>query len=92
MFVSVGTVNGENFESLRGSRGISDSSSSLTSSGSTNSDGGTGGTAAEIPSGTPAAQPKFMSRGHLYKVVVGDTIELPCKVQNLGKIMRINVL
>lgn len=26
-----------------------------------------------------------MSRGHLYKAVVGDTIELPCKVQNLGE-------
>lgn len=28
--------------------------------------------------------PKFVSRGHLYKAIVGDTIELPCKVQNLG--------
>ncbi|XP_067646453.1 limbic system-associated membrane protein isoform X3 [Eurosta solidaginis] len=28
--------------------------------------------------------PKFLSRGHLYKVIVGETIELPCKVQNLG--------
>lgn len=33
----------------------------------------------------PTVQPKFMSRGHLYKAVVGDTIELPCKVQNLGE-------
>lgn len=35
--------------------------------------------------GSPTVVPKFVSRGHLYKAVVGDTIELPCKVQNLGK-------
>lgn len=35
--------------------------------------------------GTPTVVPKFVSRGHLYKAIVGDTIELPCKVQNLGK-------
>lgn len=34
---------------------------------------------------TPTIVPKFVSRGHLYKAIVGDTIELPCKVQNLGK-------
>lgn len=34
--------------------------------------------------GSPTVVPKFVSRGHLYKAVVGDTIELPCKVQNLG--------
>ncbi|CAD7081255.1 unnamed protein product [Hermetia illucens] len=28
--------------------------------------------------------PKFISRGHLYKAIIGETIELPCKVQNLG--------
>ena len=33
---------------------------------------------------TPSIAPKFLSRGHLYKVIVGETIELPCKVQNLG--------
>lgn len=33
---------------------------------------------------SPAVSPKFLSRGHLYKVIVGETIELPCKVQNLG--------
>ncbi|KAM7358899.1 limbic system-associated membrane protein isoform 1-T3 [Cochliomyia hominivorax] len=33
---------------------------------------------------TPSVAPKFLSRGHLYKVIVGETIELPCKVQNLG--------
>lgn len=32
----------------------------------------------------PTTAPKFLSRGHLYKVIVGETIELPCKVQNLG--------
>lgn len=34
---------------------------------------------------SPTVVPKFVSRGHLYKAIVGDTIELPCKVQNLGK-------
>lgn len=29
--------------------------------------------------------PKFVSRGHLYKAIIGDTIILPCKVQDLGK-------
>ncbi|XP_055312013.1 limbic system-associated membrane protein [Sitodiplosis mosellana] len=33
---------------------------------------------------SPTVVPKFVSRGHLYKAIVGDTIELPCKVQNLG--------
>ncbi|XP_063708471.1 limbic system-associated membrane protein [Culicoides brevitarsis] len=28
--------------------------------------------------------PKFVSRGHLYKAIIGDTIILPCKVQDLG--------
>lgn len=71
------TVNCRNFESLLGSGG----SSGLANIGSSGSDGIGGG----IPSGLPTAQPKFMSRGHLYKAVVGDTIELPCKVQNLGE-------
>lgn len=35
--------------------------------------------------GSATVVPKFVSRGHLYKAIVGDTIELPCKVQNLGK-------
>lgn len=33
---------------------------------------------------SPTVVPKFVSRGHLYKAIVSDTIELPCKVQNLG--------
>uniref|UniRef100_A0A8D8ABK1 Lachesin n=2 Tax=Culex pipiens TaxID=7175 RepID=A0A8D8ABK1_CULPI len=28
--------------------------------------------------------PKFMTRGHLYKAIIGDSIELPCKVKDLG--------
>jgi hypothetical protein len=31
---------------------------------------------------TPA--PKFITRGHLYKAIIGDTIILPCKVKDLG--------
>lgn len=37
---------------------------------------------------SPPVVPKFLSRGHLYKAIVGDTIELPCKVQNLGKTFK----
>lgn len=40
--------------------------------------------------GGPTVVPKFVSRGHLYKAVVGDTIELPCKVQNLGELNHIS--
>lgn len=29
--------------------------------------------------------PKFMTRGHLYKAIIGDSIELPCKVKDLGE-------
>ncbi|KAH8292493.1 hypothetical protein KR054_010763 [Drosophila jambulina] len=31
-----------------------------------------------------APQPRFMSRGHTYRAVVGDTLVLPCQVENLG--------
>lgn len=37
---------------------------------------------------SPTVVPKFISRGHLYKAIVGDTVELPCKVQNLGKFRK----
>lgn len=29
-------------------------------------------------------EPQFITKGHLYRAVVGDTIVLPCKVNNLG--------
>ncbi|XP_050318083.1 hemicentin-2 [Bactrocera neohumeralis] len=29
-------------------------------------------------------QPHFLSRGHTYRAVVGDTLVLPCQVENLG--------
>lgn len=29
--------------------------------------------------------PRFLSRGHTYRAVVGDTLILPCEVENLGK-------
>lgn len=32
----------------------------------------------------PTPPPKFITRGHLYKAVIGDTIILPCKVKDLG--------
>lgn len=38
--------------------------------------------AAEID--TPTIQPKFLSRGNLYKVTTGDSVTLPCRVSNLG--------
>ncbi|CAO1437052.1 unnamed protein product [Diamesa hyperborea] len=33
---------------------------------------------------TQTEVPKFITRGHLYKAVIGNTIILPCKVQDLG--------
>lgn len=33
---------------------------------------------------TPTIQPKFLSRGNLYKVTTGDAVTLPCRVSNLG--------
>ena len=30
--------------------------------------------------------PRFTSRGHTYRAVVGDTLILPCEVENLGKL------
>lgn len=29
-------------------------------------------------------EPQFLTKGHLFRAVVGDTIILPCKVKNLG--------
>ncbi|XP_031767761.1 lachesin-like isoform X1 [Galleria mellonella] len=31
--------------------------------------------------------PRFLSRGHSYRAVVGDTLLLPCQVQNLGSLV-----
>ncbi|KAH8251849.1 hypothetical protein KR038_009405 [Drosophila bunnanda] len=36
------------------------------------------------PSSLTAPQPRFLSRGHTYRAVVGDTLVLPCQVENLG--------
>lgn len=33
----------------------------------------------------PTPAPKFITKGHLYKAVIGDTIILPCKVKDLGE-------
>lgn len=33
---------------------------------------------------SPTIQPKFLSRGNLYKVTTGDSVTLPCRVSNLG--------
>lgn len=30
-------------------------------------------------------QPKFLSQGHTYRAVVGETLTLPCEVENLGE-------
>ncbi|XP_035903702.1 limbic system-associated membrane protein [Anopheles stephensi] len=37
-----------------------------------------------IDTDAPTVAPKFMTRGHLYKAIIGDSIELPCKVKDLG--------
>ncbi|CAH2217768.1 jg18823, partial [Pararge aegeria aegeria] len=31
--------------------------------------------------------PRFLSRGHSFRTVVGDTLLLPCQVQNLGSLV-----
>ncbi|XP_035787334.1 opioid-binding protein/cell adhesion molecule-like isoform X2 [Anopheles albimanus] len=37
-----------------------------------------------IDTDAPTVAPKFMTRGHLYKAIIGDSIELPCRVKDLG--------
>ncbi|XP_049884436.1 lachesin [Pectinophora gossypiella] len=32
-------------------------------------------------------EPRFLSRGHSFRTVVGDTLLLPCQVQNLGSLV-----
>lgn len=44
------------------------------------------GDAKSLSSATPGALPRFLSRGHTYRAVVGDTLVLPCEVENLGKL------
>lgn len=34
------------------------------------------------------AAPKFMSRGQTYRAVIGDTLVLPCEVQDLGMLFK----
>jgi hypothetical protein len=31
------------------------------------------------------SQPRFISQGHTYRAVVGETLTLPCEVENLGE-------
>ena len=38
-----------------------------------------------MTSTTTAQQPKFKSQGHTYRAVVGETLTLPCEVENLGE-------
>jgi hypothetical protein len=30
------------------------------------------------------SQPRFISQGHTYRAVVGETLTLPCEVENIG--------
>lgn len=32
--------------------------------------------------------PRFASRANTFRVVIGDTVVLPCEVQNLGKLFQ----
>lgn len=34
------------------------------------------------------SQPRFISQGHTYRAVVGETLTLPCEVENIGKLVR----
>lgn len=38
------------------------------------------------PSLAASSASRFLSRGHTYRVVVGETLVLPCEVENLGKL------
>lgn len=38
-----------------------------------------------LPTTSSTAQPRFLSRGHTYRAVVGETLVLPCKPENLGE-------
>lgn len=38
----------------------------------------------------PTIPPKFISRGQSYRAVIGDTIILPCQVQDLGELFFYN--
>jgi hypothetical protein len=31
------------------------------------------------------SQPRFISQGHTYRAVVGETLTLPCEVENIGE-------
>lgn len=31
------------------------------------------------------SQPRFISQGHTYRAVVGESLLLPCEVENIGK-------
>jgi hypothetical protein len=31
--------------------------------------------------------PRFLSRGQTFRVVIGDTLVLPCDIQDLGKLI-----
>ncbi|XP_075146285.1 klingon [Haematobia irritans] len=41
-------------------------------------------TLSNSPQSVAGNQPRFLSRGHTYRAVVGDTLVLPCQVENLG--------
>lgn len=38
------------------------------------------------------AMPRFLSRGHTYRSVIGETLVLPCEVENLGKFSIIIII
>ncbi|KAL5284998.1 hypothetical protein ACFFRR_006995 [Megaselia abdita] len=42
---------------------------------------------ASTASSSQANQPRFLSRGHTYRAVVGDTLVLPCEVENIGPLV-----
>lgn len=46
-----------------------------------------GSSSKSVSSSNNGLVPRFISRGHTYRAVVGDTLVLPCEVENLGTLV-----
>lgn len=38
-----------------------------------------------LPTTSSTTQARFITQGHTYRAVVGETLTLPCEVENLGE-------
>ena len=46
---------------------------------------GNNGVVSPLDTFDPHAEPEFLTEGKRIEVVLGDTVVLPCKLENLGK-------